>query len=112
MFEVVVDEVKYIWDVPAELTEEAVSAGALKRGSVVGLLVHPPSEPENKVLVDVKLACEGQENMIKPGLRLPLDGEGGIFSFSRDWREYLPEESHVGEPEIGEVSAGPKPGFF
>ena len=88
MFEVVLDGLEYIRDVPVELTESAVSAGVLRKGCVVGLTVHTVSDPENSVLVEVKLREEGQEKLIKPGLRLPLEGRGGRFSFAECWRQY------------------------
>ena len=113
MFEVVVDVLRYIQGVPVELTESAVSSGELRRGSVVGLLVHPVGEPGNVVLVEVRLDDAGQAGFVKPGLAVMLDGSGSRLRFASDWVRLLAVksgESLVESPADG--SLGPDPGVF
>jgi len=80
MFEVVVSGLSYIRGVPVELTGDAIEAGMLRRGCVVGLTVHPPSDPGNKVLVEVRLTDEGQGKRLKPGQVIVLEERHRMLS--------------------------------
>ncbi len=89
MFEAVVEGIRYVKDVPVELTEEALDAGVLGKGSVVGLDV--TVESGETVLVEVRLTQAGQEQLVKKGVKIPLEGRGGRFTCAAGWREYLLE---------------------
>ncbi len=93
MFEVVLDEIKYIKDVPQEMTDEAILQGCIRKGAVVGLTVHPTEDEDNKVLLDVRLTREGQEKLLTPGARIPLDGQGSTYLISEGWEQYLISET-------------------
>jgi hypothetical protein len=93
MFEAFVESLKYIRDVPMELTEKAVLAGEVRKGSVVGLQVYPVSDHSKTVLVEVKLLEEGQEELVKPGIKVPLVDCGGLYRFASEWQQYLLRES-------------------
>jgi hypothetical protein len=82
MFEVVIAELRYILGVPDEMTNLAISEGEVKRGCVLGLVVAPVEDLDNKVLIEVKLEKDGQAELIKPGLTIPIDGESGRFRLS------------------------------
>ena len=116
MFEVIVDALVYIQGVPVELTEAAVSEGGLRAGEVVGLMVAPLADQSAKVLVEVRLSEEGQQELIKPGLTIQLGGEGGVFRIGSDWRRYLPrpcECADCANSKLGErCPRRPDPGGF
>ncbi|MFH1055881.1 MAG: hypothetical protein V1744_07305 [Candidatus Altiarchaeota archaeon] len=109
MFEVVVDGLSYIRGIPVELTDSARAGGELRRGCVVGLLVHPVDDACGGVVVEVKLTEEGQERLISPGLRVPLEGEGLMLRFALGWSEYLNAQSPlestsvVGKPDCSSL---------
>jgi hypothetical protein len=92
MFIAVIDGIRYIKDVPEELTEKAIECGEIKVGSVLGLAVHPQDSPENQVLIEVKIKKTWQVNAIKKGIKIPLDACGNRYILSEDALEYIMEE--------------------
>lgn len=100
MFEVVVEGLKYLQGIPVEMTDEAVLAGDLRVGCIVGLSVSPVGDESNKMLIEVRLSEDGQDELIKPGLTLPLDGQGSVYHIRPDWRRYLPRPISDKDREI------------
>jgi hypothetical protein len=111
MFEVMVERLVYVKGLPAEMIMEALEAGELRKDSVVGLEVSSPGEG-GKVLVDVRLAEEGQTELFKPGLTIPLEEGSGTLSISACWQTYLPQEVNPpeGELDFGGSRRRPNPG--
>ncbi len=90
MFELIFESLKYLRGLPVELTEAAVLAGEVKSGAVVGLLGSLVGDEGKKVLIEVVLSEDEQADLLKPGVVIPLDGEGGVYRISPEWRRYLP----------------------
>lgn len=88
MVDVMVDEVKYINDVPVELLSEAISAGEIRKGKVVGLLVKTLSETGEEVLIELKLEREGQESLIHKGAVIPIEQKGELYVLDEGWETY------------------------
>jgi hypothetical protein len=89
MFEVKLERLEYIRDVPVELTLKAVECNCLRRGSVVGFSVSPVGGFVGKSMLEIKLTDDEQAKYLVPGTILPLEGEGTVFKFARGWLEYL-----------------------
>lgn len=89
MFEIVVEAILYIKDVPVELTLKALESGELRRGSVVGLSARPVVDPGKTVSVEVVLGDDRQAELVKPGLTLPVEEGSGALRLSGDWESYL-----------------------
>ncbi|MBU0762122.1 MAG: hypothetical protein KKD39_03790 [Candidatus Altiarchaeota archaeon] len=89
MFVAVIEEIKYIRDIPGELTEKAIAAGELRKGAVVGLFVHPVENEKNSVLIELKLTKEGQEKAVKKGFNVPLEPVGDRYVMTDDAIEYI-----------------------
>ncbi|MFH0863403.1 MAG: hypothetical protein V1875_10320 [Candidatus Altiarchaeota archaeon] len=102
MFEVIVAALKYLRGIPVDMTEDAVLAGELRAGSVVGLLVSPLGDEANTVMVDVCISEDGQGELIKPGQTLPLEGQGGVYHINPEWRRYLPHPLWDNTDEISD----------
>ncbi len=99
-FEVVVERVAYVRDVPLELTVKALECGVLRRGSVVGLDVRPAQEPGRPVSLEVMLDDDRQAELIRPGLTLPVEEGSGTLRLSGDWGLYMPRDA---SPAPGEA---------
>lgn len=114
--EFIVERLEYVRDVPVELTESALLAGALGKGSVVGVVVYPVSDAGNKVLIEVKLTDDGQVELLKPGMKVPLVDCGGRYFFTQEWQQYLMREVPSGDPKpcggFEDNSRRPDPGKF
>jgi hypothetical protein len=89
MFEVIIECLSYIRDVPLDLTQQAVLSGELRKGSVVGLIVSVPDVPNHKIPLEVKLTHEGQVALVTVGLKVPLVEYGDNFRFADNWTNYL-----------------------
>jgi hypothetical protein len=115
--EIVIKSLTYIRDVPIELTREAVSAGALKKGVVVGLLVKPVEDMSKEVLVEVKLKEDCQAALVQAGLKVNIVECNGIYYFDPDWQDYqgsLPCQTNPSIPCVCRCKNGrrPEPGYF
>lgn len=88
MVDVVIDEVKYITDIPIELLSQAISAGEIRKGKVIGLVVKPHSEPNEDVLIELKLETDGQENLIHRGTVIPIEQKGRVYVLDEGWETY------------------------
>jgi hypothetical protein len=106
MFEVVIERIGYVRDVPVELTKAALAAGVLCKGSVVGLMVFSPSGSGERILLEARLDDVGQVGLVKVGLTVPLEEGSGILRFSEDWRRYLPTESGIVEYPVEQINFG------
>jgi hypothetical protein len=112
MFEVVVERLAYVKDVPSELLWEALAGGVLRKGSVVGIEVSGPGG--ETALVEVRLSEDAQSELLKAGLKVPLEEGSGVLSFSPDWQLYLPKEVDSAEAsedmDYGGTRRRPTPG--
>ncbi len=89
MFIAVIEDIIYISDIPRELTQNAIDAGEIRKGSVLGVMISPLENPENKTLIELKMAKNGQEKMVRRGARIPLEYAGSHYFISDDALEYM-----------------------
>lgn len=89
MFIAVIEGIKYINDIPEELTEKAIEAGEIKKGSTVGVLIHPIDDPQNRVLIELRITRKGQEKMVIKGCAMPLEYVGGRYCITDDAIDYI-----------------------
>ena len=85
----------FIRDIPIELTINAISEGALKKGMVVGLLIHPPEDSCNHTLLEVRISEDEQVGLLEVGMKVPLVGQGSIYHFADCWRHYLDKPRRI-----------------
>ena len=90
MLEILIEKVEYIAGVPIELTKQAIEAGAIRKGEIVGLLVSTIDNPSKKFRIELRVREKGQEKLIKAGKRIPvtelIDGRYVLYN---DWEYYL-----------------------
>jgi len=110
MFEAQVETIDYVQDVPPELTESAIKAGMIRKGTVVGITVHPIDDETNRTLIEVKLTEDSQAEFLKTGLRIPLEGQGSRFHFASGWAEYMQATAKPQTEAQEETMQRPQPG--
>ncbi|MBD3387354.1 MAG: hypothetical protein GF416_00205 [Candidatus Altiarchaeales archaeon] len=106
MFEVVFEDLEYIRDVPVELTEKAVEAGLVGKGTILGVIVRSLEGQVDRLHLEVKLTHEGQEKLLKKGSRLPLEGQESVYFLADCWTDYLKSGNKDKKP------LRPNPGVF
>lgn len=90
MVEVKIKELKYIRDIPLEMLQEAVDAGELRKGKIIGILVRPVGIVSSEdFLIELKLTDDRQGDLIKIGAILPVDSCGSLCFLSPEWHVYL-----------------------
>jgi hypothetical protein len=97
MMNVFIKKVRYVNEVPEELTEKAIEAGELKKGSVVGLDVKF-WEYGVEGLIELKLTKDGQEKLVKEGKITPVEDAGSIYYLREDWVNFLEDVAQKPEP--------------
>ncbi|MDD5110961.1 MAG: hypothetical protein PHG85_00280 [Candidatus Altiarchaeota archaeon] len=75
---VLVKKIRYVKGIPEELTDKAVAAGELRRGSVVGLDVSFV-EFGKDCLIELYIHREGDELLVVPGASLIVEDSGSIY---------------------------------
>jgi len=75
---VLVKKIRYVKGIPEELTEKAVAAGELRRGSVVGLDVSFVDFGKD-CLIELLIRREGEERLVAAGASLLVDDVGSIY---------------------------------
>jgi hypothetical protein len=86
--EVLIKKIRYIQGIPTELTEKAVSAGEIRRGSVVGLDVEF-KDCATQALIELRIAKEDQEKLVRQGCIIPVEEVNSIYFMTDDWTNYL-----------------------
>jgi len=94
--EVFIKKIRYVNEVPEELTQRAIEAGELKKGSIIGLDVKF-KEYDVEGLIELKLTKEGQEGLIKEGNTIPVEDSSSIYHLREDWVDFL--ENKLGKPK-------------
>ncbi|MBD3261549.1 MAG: hypothetical protein GF334_07705 [Candidatus Altiarchaeales archaeon] len=88
MFDAILQQIIYIKDIPTELLDEAITAGELRVGNIIGLYVRPKLTGD-KTLIELKLQKKGQERLLQKGQTLPLKQCGQIYCLREEWRDFL-----------------------
>ncbi|GEM_PF-3364914 len=88
MTDVLIKELKYIKGIPVELLDEAVKAGEIRKGKVVGLIVSPVENLAENVLIELELRKNGEEKAIKNGRVIPVDSRGDGYVLLEGWDAY------------------------
>jgi hypothetical protein len=104
MFEVFLRRLRYIRDIPLELTDDAVAAGELRQGVVVGVDVFALAAFGENVFLELRITDDGQAKLLRPGSLLPLEGSGGVYVFAGTWRDYLGSQQSYATQDTGEDS--------
>ncbi len=90
MIEVLIEKIEYIKNIPIELTERAVKAGAIRQGETVGLIVSTRDEKPEKFRIELKVGENGQENLIRPGRVIPVNElRSGRYAIDSRWEHYI-----------------------
>ena len=89
--DVLIKKIRYVHGIPTELTEQAVSAGEIRRGSIVGLDVEFNGY-DTKALIDLKVTKDGQEKLVREGCRIPVEEANSLYFMTDDWTSYLETE--------------------
>jgi len=88
MMDVLINGIRYVQGIPTESTEKAVSAGEIRRGSIVGLDVEFIGYG-TQALIDLKLTKDGQEKLIRQGCRIPVEEANSLYFMTDGWTDYL-----------------------
>ncbi len=86
--DVLIKKVRYVQGIPAELTEKAVNAGEIRRGSIVGLDVEFIGYG-TQALIDLKIAKDGQEKLVRDGCHIPVEEANSLYFMTGGWTDYL-----------------------
>jgi len=92
MTEVVIDEIKYIEGIPSAHTSEALEAGELVRGAIVGLVVRFVEDSDEQALIELRLKNSRQGELIKKGCTIPVRRLNCFCDYyvpAHDWEDYL-----------------------
>ena len=90
MVEVKIKELKYIKDIPLEFLKIAIDAGEVRKGNTIGLMVRPVGVvSEEDVLIELKLTSDGQEELIREGAVIPIEGCNSVCFLGQEWTVYL-----------------------
>jgi len=110
--EVYIKKIRYVNDMPEELTQKAIEAGELKKGSVIGLDVKF-KDYGVEGLIELRLTKDGQEKLVKEGSVIPVEDANSIYYLREDWIDFLgdnlrkpealPEKQETIKPEPQEV---------
>lgn len=109
--EALVKEIRYIKGIPEELTEKAMEAGEVRKGSTVGLDVEFNGHAA-RVLIELKLMRDGQEKLVRRGMFIPVEEGSSHFYMTEDWKCYAEKSQDVsGKHGCGAFDAEKKPAY-
>lgn len=110
--EVLVKEIRYIKGIPEELTEKAMEAGEVRKGSTVGLDVEFNGHADG-VLIELKLTMDGQERLVRRGMFIPVEEGSSHFYLTEEWECYAEKSRAVsGKHGCGVFDAEKKPAYI
>ena len=96
MTDVKILEITHIKDIPDELLGKAIELGEIRKGKEITLLVELVDNPYGRMLIDLFLMEEGQENLIRINGIIPIEEMRDLFVLSENWNAYIKD----GEPTV------------
>lgn len=88
MSEIIIKKLEYIKGIPVEMLDDAIDAGELRKGKMIGLYVVSCEDEENDAHLEILLEKDGQEKLIKEGQILSIEPNSSYYTLDEGWEGY------------------------
>ena len=105
--DVFIKKIRYIKGIPEALTEKALKAGEVKRGSILGLDVEF-KDCHTEALIELRLTKTEQNNLIKKGKLIPVEEFNSTYYMMDGWMEYMQAQSNTASKRTKAIEVEPK----